>query len=320
MAGLAQAGRKKRVTVLAGGVGAARFLRGLYPLLDPRRLTIIGNTGDDETFYGLHVSPDLDTVTYTLASRVEPRRGWGIRGDRLDCLSALGRYYRETWFRLGNADLATHIFRTDALRRGQSLSAVTHFITARHGLRVALLPMTDDRVRTLVHVAGRGCLPFQQYLVKRRGRGRVQRIEFAGIDHARPAPGVLPAIRKAQVVLIPPSNPVVSIGPILRLAGVRTALRQTSARIAAISPIVAGAPIKGPAHRLLRGLGHEVSPFGVAKLYRDFVDLFVLDRRDVAHVQRIEALGMRTLVTDTIMSTPARSRALAAAVMREVDQ
>lgn len=305
--------------MLAGGVGAARFLRGLHSLLEPRQLTIIGNTGDDDTFFGLHVSPDLDTVTYTLAGRVGERFGWGVRGDTFTCLSALGRYYEESWFQLGDDDLATHIFRTDALRHGYSLSSITRQIAQRHGLRVTLLPMTDDPVRTVVHVAGRGALPFQRYLVKGRGRGRVQRVELKGIRRARPASGVLRAIRRTDIVLLPPSNPIVSIGPILGLAGVRDGLRNTRARVAAVSPIVRGAPIKGPAHRLLRGLGHEVSPFGVANLYRDFVDLFVLDQRDAAHASRIERLGMRTLVTDTIMSTPAKSRALAAAVLQEVE-
>ena len=303
--------------MLAGGVGAARLLRGLHSLLDPRQLTIIGNTGDDDTFFGLHVAPDLDTVIYTLAGRVAPQHGWGVRDDRFACLTALGRYYAETWFQLGDADLATHIFRSDALRRGQSLSAVTRTIAAAHDLKVTLLPMSDDPVRTFVHVDGRGALPFQAYLVKGRGRGRVRKIEFRGAPRATPAPGVLRAIRAADILVLPPSNPLVSIGPILSLAGVRNALRTTRARIAAISPIVAGAPIKGPLHRMLRGLGREVSPVGVAELYRDFVDLFVLDRRDARHASRIQALGMRTLVTDTIMSTLAKSRALAAALLRE---
>ncbi|MBI1814352.1 MAG: 2-phospho-L-lactate transferase [Deltaproteobacteria bacterium] len=310
--------RTQRVTVLAGGVGAARFLRGLHSLLDPRRLIIIGNTGDDDTFFGLHVSPDLDTVTYTLAGRVGRRFGWGVQGDTLACLHALERYYAETWFQLGDMDLATHLYRTDALRRGQSLSEITRTIAQRHGLKVTMLPMSDDPVRTVVHVAQRGALPFQQYLVKGRGRGRVERVQFVGASRARPAHGVLGAIRNADIVIVPPSNPIVSIGPIVSLAGVRAALRTTRARIAAISPIVGGMPIKGPAHRLLRGLGHEVSPFGVANIYRDFVDLFVLDNRDAAHAPRIQKLGMRTLVTDTIMSTPAKSRALAAAVVGEV--
>jgi len=301
--------------VLAGGVGAARFLRGLAPLIDPARLTIVVNTADDDTFFGLHVSPDLDTVTYTLAERVDRRQGWGIARDSFACLDALQRFYAEAWFRLGDADLATHIFRTEELRRGRTLSQVTADIAARHGLRIRILPMSDDPVRTRVTIAGAGPLPFQDYLVKRRGRGRVQRVRFAGIATARPAPGVLKALREADAIIVPPSNPIVSIDPILALPGVREALRTTRARIVAVSPLVGGLPIKGPLNHMLRGLGHEVSAVGVAALYRDFVDAFVLDRADRPLAPRIAALGIRPVVTDTIMRSPARARRLAATVL-----
>ena len=304
--------------MLAGGVGAARFLRGLCSLPEPLRLTVIVNTGDDETFFGLHVSPDLDTITYTLAHRAEPRQGWGVAGDTFACLQALHRFYRETWFRLGDADLATHIFRTDALGRGMSLSRITATIVRRHGIAARILPMSDDRVRTVVHVRGRGALPFQQYLVKHRGRGRVDAVRFTGSRSARPAPGVLAAIRRADAIIIPPSNPIVSIGPILSLAGVRQALRHTPARIAAVSPLVRGRPIKGPLDKMLRGLGHEVSATAVAALYRDFVDVFVLDRADLQLAPRVSALGITPIPTDTIMRTPSQSRALAAAVLQSV--
>ncbi len=304
--------------MLAGGVGAARFLRGLSSLLDPRRLTVIVNTGDDETFFGLHVSPDVDTVIYTLAGVVDPVQGWGIADDTMQCLDALGRFYDATWFRLGDTDLATHIFRTDALRRGDTLTAVTAAITRAHGVRVRVLPMSDAPVRTVVQVAGRGPLPFQQYLVRGRGRGRVQRITLRGARQARPAPGAVAALQRADLVIIPPSNPFVSIGPILSLHGMRDALRTTQAPVAAISPIVAGAPIKGPLHRMLRGLGHEVSPVGVARLYRDCADVFVMDRRDAALAPRVAALGMRPVVTDTLMTSPAKSRRLAQTVLAEL--
>lgn len=304
--------------MLAGGVGAARFLRGLSSLLDPRRLTVIVNTGDDETFFGLHVSPDVDTVIYTLAGVVDPIQGWGIADDTMQCLDALGRFYDATWFRLGDTDLATHIFRTDALRRGDTLTAVTAAITRAHGVRVRVLPMSDAPVRTVVQVAGRGPLPFQQYLVRGRGRGRVQRITLRGARQARPATGAVAALQRADLVIIPPSNPFVSIGPILSLHGMRDALRTTRAPVAAISPIVAGAPIKGPLHRMLRGLGHEVSPVGVARLYRDCADVFVMDRRDAALAPRVAALGMRPVVTDTLMTSPAKSRRLAQTVLAEL--
>jgi LPPG:FO 2-phospho-L-lactate transferase len=306
------------VTVLAGGVGAARFLRGLSSLLDARRLTVIVNTGDDETFFGLHVSPDLDTISYTLAERVDRRRGWGVRGDSFRCLKSLGQYYPAPWFQLGDRDLATHIFRSDALRRGQRLSAVTRHVARGLGVAQRILPMSDDPVRTIIHTRRDGPLPFQEYLVHRRARGEVTRVELRGAARARPAPGVLTALRRAGAIILPPSNPFVSIGPILALRGVRETLRRTRIPIAAISPIVGGRPIKGPAHRMLAGLGHEVSALGVARLYADFASIFVLDRRDARLAPRVEALGMRAVVTDTVMRTPAHARALAARVLREV--
>jgi LPPG:FO 2-phospho-L-lactate transferase len=301
--------------VLAGGVGAARFLRGLYPLLDPPRLIIIGNTADDDSFFGLHVSPDLDTVVYTLAGR-EGALGWGLAGDSHATLTALQRYYAHDWFQLGDADLATHIYRTDALRRGASLTRVTAAIAQANGVRARLLPMSDDPVRTRVTLAGAGTIAFQDYLVRRRGRGRVRAIRYAGAARARPAPGVLAALRGADAIILPPSNPIVSIGPILAMRGVRDALRARRAHVAAVSPLVRGLPIKGPLDRMLRGLGHEVSSVGVAGLYRGLVDVFVLDRSDADLAPRIAALGMRPLVVDTIMKTPARSRTLAAAVLK----
>ncbi len=305
--------------MLAGGVGAARFLRGLSSLLDPTRLTVIVNTGDDETFFGLHVSPDVDTVVYTLAGVVNPAVGWGIVDDSATCLHALGRYYDETWFRLGDRDLATHIFRTDALRRGMRLTEITRAVAVAYGVRVSVLPMTDASVRTIVEVAGRGPLPFQRYLVHGGGRGRVRRISVRGARQARPAPGVLAALQASQRVIIPPSNPLVSIGPILALPGMRRALRAARARVAAISPIIAGAPVKGPLHHMLKGLGHEVSPVGVARLYRGLADVFVLDNRDAHLASKIAAEGMRPVITDTLMTSAAKSRRLAATVLAELD-
>lgn len=305
---------------MAGGVGAARFLRGLSSLLDPRRLTVIVNTGDDETFFGLYVSPDIDTVTYTLAGVAPLAQGWGIHRDTFSCLKALGRLYDTTWFGLGDADLATHIYRTDALRRGLSLTAITRTIVRAYGVRVNVMPMTDSRVRTFVDVAGSGPLPFQEYLVHRGGRGRVRAITPRGARGAAPAPGALAAVRRASFVIIPPSNPFVSIGPILALRDMRRELRATRARVAAISPIIAGAPVKGPLHHMLRGLGHDVSALGVARLYHRLVDVFVLDEHDAALAPAIARLGMRPLVTDTLMSSAAKSRRLAATVLRALRQ
>lgn len=276
---------------------------------------MIVNTGDDETFFGLHVSPDLDTITYTLANRADRARGWGLAGDTFRCLDALRDLYGEAWFRLGDADLATHIFRTDALRAGRTLSQATAHLAERFDVTARILPMSDDPVRTVVTVKGAGSLPFQEYLVKRGGADTVQAIRYRGRRQARPAPGVLAAIRHADRLIIPPSNPFVSILPILGLPGVRNALRAARDRVVAVSPLVRGRPIKGPLHRMLAGLGHEVSARAVARLYRDVASVFVIDRADAALAPHIAALGIRPVVADTIMRTPARARALAAAVL-----
>lgn len=304
--------------MLAGGVGGARFLRGLTRITDPRRVTVIGNTGDDDELFGLYVAPDLDTIVYTLAGRVDPERGWGLAGDTTAGLEALGRLGGPTWFRLGDRDLATHMLRTAWLRRGRTLSEVTAHLARSHGVRVRLLPMSDQPVRTFVHT-GRGRLAFQSYLVRFRARGHVRRIEIDGAARARPAPGVLAAVRSADAIVIAPSNPLVSIAPIVSVPGVRTALARRRRRTAAISPLVGGRPVKGPLHRMLRGLGLEVSPRGVARCYQGLADLFVLDRTDAAWAARIEALGMRVLVTDTFMRSPAHAGRLATAVLRALD-
>ena len=305
---------RTRVTVLAGGVGGARFLRGLTRIIDPRRVTVIGNTGDDDELFGLYVAPDLDTIVYTLAGRVDRERGWGVARDTTACLGALGELGGPTWFRLGDRDLATHMLRTAWLRSGRTLAEVTAHLARRHGVGVRLLPMSNDPVRTFVHT-GRGRLPFQSYLVRYRARGTVRRIELDGARRARPAPGVLAALQSGQVLVIAPSNPLVSIAPIVAVPGVRAALARRRRRTAAISPLVGGRPVKGPLHRMLRGLGLEVSPRGVARCYQGLADLFVLDRTDAAWARRIEALGMRVLVTDTLMRTPRHAARLAKTVL-----
>ena len=303
------------ITALAGGVGGARFLRGLSQRTDPGRLAIIGNTGDDEEFFGLHVAPDLDTVLYTLTGRADPDRGWGLAGETFECLRVLGRMGEPTWFQLGDRDLATHLWRTERLRAGWPLSRVTHVLGRRHRLRATLLPMTDDRVRTFVHTE-LGRLPFQTYLVRHRGRGHVRRIEVAGAARARPAPGVLAALARSRAIVIAPSNPLVSVGPILAIPAIRRAIHRRQAPAAAVCPLVGGRPIRGPLHRMLRGLGLEVSPRGVARLYAGLIDLFVLDTADARWAPAVHALGMRVLVTDTVMRSPAHAARLAGAVLR----
>ena len=297
-------------------MGAAKFIRGLVRRIDPERLTVVVNTGDDDTFYGLHVSPDIDTVTYTLAGVVSRAHGWGLDGESFNVLRALARFYGEPWFALGDRDLATHLYRTERMRHGAPLSRVTAEIATAFAVKSAIIPMSDDRVRTFVKLRGQRAVPFQEYFVRGRARGAVEKIELRGIASARPNPAVLRAIAKSAAVILAPSNPFVSLGPILKLTGVRAALRRVRPRVAAISPIVGGKTIKGPADKMLRGLGMEVSPLGVARLYRDIAGLFVLDNADRRYLEPIEGLGMRAMATDTIMSTPERAAALAEVVLR----
>jgi LPPG:FO 2-phospho-L-lactate transferase len=304
------------ITTLAGGVGAAKFLRGLVRRVDPHRLSVIVNTGDDETFYGLHVSPDVDTVLYTLAGVVNRANGWGLAGESFNALAALGRFYGKPWFNLGDRDLATHLYRSERLRAGASLAEVTAEIAERLGVKSRVMPMSDDRVHTHVKLKGRPPMPFQDYFVRGRARGNVERIELRGIEEAHPLPAALDAIAESRAVILAPSNPFVSLGPILEMSGVRDALRAVRERVAAISPIVGGRPIKGPADKMMRGLGHEVSPLGVARLYRDFIGVFVFDNVDRRYLGPIRELGLTAVAADTIMTTPAKAARLADLVLR----
>ena len=290
------------ITALAGGVGAARFLTGLVKLVNGKDLSVIVNTGDDIELFGLHISPDVDIVTYTLAGIVDEEKGWGIRGDTFHCLEALRKFSGETWFNLGDKDLATHVFRTALLKNGFKLSEVTAQVGQALGLDVSILPMTDDKVETRI-VTDVGSVHFQEYLVKRGAKDEVLGVEFLGAESANPAVGVLESIMEAQLVVVCPSNPIVSIGTILAVKGVRDALRRSGAKKVAVSPIIAGAPVKGPADKLLRGLGFEVSAFSVAKLYSDFLDTFVLDKADAAEKERIEKLGIEVKVVNTLMKS-----------------
>ncbi|MBI2759823.1 MAG: 2-phospho-L-lactate transferase [Chloroflexi bacterium] len=298
------------IVVLAGGVGAARFLEGVITVVPPDQVTVISNTGDDIDFYGLRVCPDVDIVTYTLAGRVDAARGWGLLHDTFHVVGALRRFDPEVWFNLGDHDLSTCLYRTAQLAAGRTLTEVTAAIVAAHGLAVRLLPMTDARVETRVQTPG-GELAFQEYFVHRRTEDDVLGVRFAGIEGAAPAPGVLEAIKQAEAVLIAPSNPFVSIGPILAVPGVRDALRQTAAPVVAVSPIIGGESVKGPAAKMMRTLGHEASATRVALLYQDFLDTLVLDNVDAALASRVEAAGMRAVVTDTIMRGRYEKAALA---------
>ena len=302
---------------LAGGVGAARFLTGLIKLVDEEELTVVVNTGDDIELYGLHISPDIDIVTYTLAGIIDEEKGWGIKGDTFHCLRMLGKYGYETWFNLGDRDLATHIHRTYLLRNGLKLSEVTAEICRALGLKVRILPMTDDKFETRI-ITREGSMHFQEYLVKRGARDKVLGVEFVGVEDAKPAPGVIHSILNAEGVIVCPSNPIVSIGTILSVKGIREALRQTTARKVAITPIISGAPIKGPADKLMKGLGLEVSAYSVANLYKDFLDIFILDTADLMEKASIEKLGLRVRVTNTIMKSLEDKIRLASVVLEEI--
>ena len=290
------------ITALAGGVGAARFLTGLVKLVNGKDLSIIVNTGDDIELFGLHISPDVDIVTYTLAGIVDEEKGWGIRGDTFHCLEALRKLNSEAWFNLGDRDLATQMFRTALLKNGFKLSDVTAQVSHALGLDVAILPMTDNRFETRI-MTGMGSLHFQEYLVKRGAEDEVLGVEFLGAESANPAPGVLESIRESQLVVICPSNPIVSIGTILAVNGVRDTVKRSAAKKVAVSPLIAGAPVKGPADKLMRGLGLEVSAHSVAKIYSDFLDTFILDVADSAEKDKIEKLGIEVKVTNTLMKS-----------------
>jgi LPPG:FO 2-phospho-L-lactate transferase len=303
-----------KITALAGGIGASKFLLGLADVSPPEQITIIANTGDDIELFGLRISPDIDTVTYTLARVINEATGWGLAGDTFESLKWLARYDGAAWFNLGDRDLATHIYRTDQLRRGRTLAAVTDQIRRALGVRSTILPMTDSYTPTRV-ITDEGEMHFQEYFVRRRCEPRVRAIRFEAVETARPAPGVERAILDADVVIICPSNPFISTGPILAVPGVRECLKQTEAPVIAITPIIAGRALKGPAAQMLGDLGHEVSARGVASLYSDFARLFVLDEADAAMRPAIEALGMRVMVTDTVMATLEDKRRLANTVL-----
>ncbi|MCZ7526860.1 MAG: 2-phospho-L-lactate transferase [Acidimicrobiia bacterium] len=302
------------LTALAGGVGAARFLRGLVRVVAPEEVTVVGNTADDDVFHGLHVAPDLDSVTYTLAGVESPETGWGLAGETFACMDAMARYGAPTWFRLGDRDLATHLFRTERLRAGATLSQVTTEIARAWGLRIHLLPMSDDPVATRIEVdgpEGPAVLRMQEWFVRERAEPPVLGVRFEGAARAAPAPGVLEALEVAETILICPSNPVISIGPILAVPGIREVLTRRRERVVAVSPIVAGAPLKGPADRLMGPLGIEVSCVGVARAYADVCATLVVDAGDASRVAEVEAAGVRPVVTDTVMRDARVAAALA---------
>jgi LPPG:FO 2-phospho-L-lactate transferase len=292
------------IAALAGGVGAARFLRGLVRAMPAEDVVIVGNTGDDDVFHGLHVSPDLDTVTYTLAGAVGAA-GWGLAGDTFRTLEAYERYGEATWFRLGDADLATHLYRTSRLREGATLTEVTAEIALAWEVKAKLLPMSDDRVATVIDVAESGgpvlAMAMQEWFVRERAQPPVAGVRFEGAAAARPGPAVLDALAEADAILLCPSNPVISIGPILALPGVRDALRARRAQVVAVSPIIRGTTVKGPADRLMAAAGIEVSCAGVASIYADICGTLLVDESDADRAGDVEGHGVRAAVAPILM-------------------
>jgi LPPG:FO 2-phospho-L-lactate transferase len=301
--------------VLSGGVGGARFVRGLLDAVPPDDVTVIGNVGDDAEILGLHVSPDLDSLLYTLTDRNDEERGWGRRGETwkaLETMRELGD--DESWFQLGDLDLGLHLVRTKALKAGEPLSAVTARVAAAFGLEARLLPATDDRLRTVVETSA-GALSLQDWFVRRGHKDEVDGVRFEGADAARPAPGVLPAIDGASLVVIAPSNPYISIWPILAVTAIRDSLERRRGPVVAVSPVIGGKAVKGPADRMLARLAGGASPAHVAGCYPGLLDALVLDEADAADAEGLEAAGVRPHVTDTLMTDRAAARRLAEATL-----
>lgn len=314
-----QDARDSLVTVLAGGVGAARMLSGIVQVVDPANVTAIVNVGDDLELHGLRISPDLDTITYTLAGEINPETGWGLKGESWQAMDSVKRYGGISWFGLGDRDLGTHLYRTQRFAEGATLTEITAEITDAWGLGLRLLPVTDDRLRTMVTLAegdDAGTeVGFQEYFVQRRHGVPVSAVRFDGADAAAPGPDVLAAIADADRVVLAPSNPIVSIDPVLAVPGVREALVVRRADTVAVSPIVAGSALKGPADRLLAELGHEATVVGVARLYAPLAEALVIDHADAGLAGAVAAEGIRPILADSIMRTPEIGAALARTVL-----
>lgn len=297
-------------------MGAARLLSGVVQVVAPAEVTALVNVGDDIELHGLHISPDIDTITYTLAGAIDPERGWGLAGETWSAMEALRRYpAARSWFNLGDRDLATHMYRTDRLRAGATLTEVTAEIASAWELSIRVLPVSDDPVRTVVTVEGEGEMGFQEYFVQRQHNVAVEAVRFGGVESARPAPGVLDSIRDAERVVIAPSNPIVSIAPLLAVPGVQDAVAARRPDVVAVSPIVAGAALKGPADRLMRELGHDASVVGVARLYAPLASTLVIDEADAQLAAAVEEAGMRCIVAPTIMKGAEQAAELARVVL-----
>ena len=306
---------RRKVVVLSGGVGAAKLLNGLVKVIDPSEITAIVNVADDTDLHGLHISPDLDTVTYTLAGEIDPQRGWGLIDESWNAMGMISRYGGVDWFQLGDKDLGTHMYRTHRLLQGASLTAVTEEIARSLKVRVNILPVSDDPVKTFVTTSDFGEMEFQEYFVRHQHNLKVTEVHFKGIENATPGPNVIDEIKSASAIIIAPSNPIVSISPILSVPGVSEALQQKRDSTVAVSGIINGKALKGPADRMLLDLGHEVSPEGIAKIYQDLASKFVLDQADTEHIAAIEKLGLKCIATETVIPDQMKSAKLCSTIL-----
>ena len=308
----------KKIVVLSGGVGAAKLLRGLVTVVLPESVTAIVNTGDDLSLHGLHISPDLDTIIYTLGNEINPDTGWGLRDEGWRAMDMVTMYGGIDWFRLGDRDIGTHLFRTQKLFEGATLSEVTREIAAKWRVGVNIIPMSDDPVRTIVTTVDGEELNFQDYFVRLSHNVEIASIKFRGHEISQPAPEVISEILKADIILIAPSNPLVSIAPILSVPGIRDALRKRRENVIAISGIVNGKALKGPADRLLNELGYEASATAVAEIYKDIIGTFVIDDLDKSESKRIQELGLRCIITDTVMTDNAKAAGLCGTIFSKI--
>jgi LPPG:FO 2-phospho-L-lactate transferase len=302
------------ICVLSGGTGGAKFIDGLRQVIPPEEITIIVNTGDDLLWWGLYVSPDIDSITYVLSGLLSRERGWGVKGDTFLCLQAMGQLGEPTWFHTGDRDLAVHLLRSRLLAEGKTLSEATAIISEKLSVKARILPMSDSRIETRVDTPS-GELSFEEYFVQRWYQDPVNSVRFAGASDAEPAPGVIEAIVSADAVLIAPSNPITSIGPILAVPGIRDALLRARGKVAAVSPIVASAPVAGPAGILMAAQGLPCSIAGVAKAYEEFLDLLVCDTRDASAAEFLRSNGLKVQCAQTIMRTSDDKAALAKTVL-----
>ena len=308
----------KKIVVLSGGVGAAKLLRGLVTVVLPESVTAIVNTGDDLSLHGLHISPDLDTIIYTLGNEINPDTGWGLKDEGWRAMDMVTMYGGIDWFRLGDRDIGTHLFRTQKLFEGATLSEVTREIAAKWRVGVNIIPMSDDPVRTIVTTVDGEELNFQDYFVRLSHNVEIASIKFRGHEISQPAPEVISEILKADIILIAPSNPLVSIAPILSVPGIRDALRKRRENVIAISGIVNGKALKGPADRLLNELGYEASATAVAEIYKDIIGTFVIDDLDKSESKRIQELGLRCIITDTVMTDNAKAAGLCGTIFSKI--